>query len=749
MMYVAPVRFPTVILTSLAIVALFWLAARLFDWRSALLAACLLALDPFYLALSRVLHHDALATTFMALSLLPMIGYWLRGWRQRWLWVSGAMAGLALLSKSSALLLMPFCAIAGVGSYALRWRQGEQISRRALGRLVLDGVGWGAVAALTYSALWPAMWIEPVTVLGSVLGFVEGHVEEGHELGNYFMGQFTSDPGPLFYPLTWLLRTTPLVLCGLGALLLRGGEDGHQPHPAADGRRRATIYFLLAYVLFTGLMLTLGAKKQDRYILPIFPAVDLLAGVGLVKLGQIAADKCVALRRRGLGYFLLTAGVVAVQAALALPHFPYYLTYFNPLLGGGRAAERWVTVGWGEGLDLAAAYLNQKPNADRLKVTAWYLPTFMAYFQGTSIDFFSIGKHEKMTSDYVVFYLSQLQRQMPDPELIAYYQQHYTPEYSAHLHGLDYALVYAVPIERHTDSQTSQIADKLILYGYRQTAAPGLWTVQLVWENLGTSAQDGLWAALQRFEGPASPPAGAALNWQRCTLAPGFSPEDAQKAGALVESVCALRTDDLEPGVYSLHAGLGGASGGRVVDLLAPRGDVGISVSPDGMLSLVTYQAVLDASTKLMLPPGAHPLHVSYNNTVALIGYEVVPPAPLGGQTATITLYWRVLQEIAQPASLAQSFVTRFDLVAPDGSRLAGATDKMLSSAPAGDRWSAGTILADLHRIPIPNELPAGDYRLSVALTRAASGERVSYLDEASGQLSPAPIPLETVITVR
>jgi 4-amino-4-deoxy-L-arabinose transferase-like glycosyltransferase len=757
MSYVAPVRFPTAILTSVAIVGFFWLAARFFGQRTALVAACLIALDPFYLALSRVLHHDALATTFMTLSLLPMIGYWLHGWRRRWLWVSGVMAGLAFLSKSSALLLMPFCAITALWTYALRWRRGEG-GWGAIGRLVLDGAGWGAVAWLTYSVCWPAMWVEPVTVLSNVFGFVGEQVEEGHELGNYFMGQFTLDPGPLFYPAAWLLRTTPLIFLGLGALLLRGGGSGNRPGSATDSRGRTTMAMLLAYGLFCGLVLTLGAKKQDRYLLPIFPVVDLLAGVGLVKLWQIAVDRGGALWQRlrasgrlspGWGHLLLPAGVVAVQAISVLPHFPYYLTYFNPLLGGGRAAEQWITVGWGEGLDLAAAYLNQKPNAERLKVTAWYLPTFMAYFQGTSTDFFSIGKQEKMTSDYVVFYLNQLQRQMPDPELIAYYRRHYTPEYIAHLHDLDYALVYAVPIERHTDWQTSQIADKLILYGYRQAATPGVWTVRLVWENLGMSAQDGLWAALQRFEGPASPPAGTALNWQPCTLAPGFSPEDARKAGALVESVCALRTDDLEPGVYSLHAGPGAASGGRVDDLLAPRGDVGLSVSPDGTLSFVTYQTALDVLTQQMLPPGAHPLHVSYNSTVALIGYEVVPPAPQRGETATITLYWRALQEVAQPAGLAQSFVTRFDLVAPDGSRLAGATDKMLTAAPAGDRWRPGTILADPHRISIPDELPAGDYRLSVALTKAASGEIVPCLDEASGLLNATPISLETVITVK
>jgi hypothetical protein len=176
---------------------------------------------------------------------------------------------------------------------------------------------------------------------------------------------------------------------------------------------------------------------------------------------------------------------------------------------------------------------------------------------------------------------------------------------------------------------------------------------------------------------------------------------------------------------------------------------VGVSVSPDGMPSLTTYQVALDALTQQILPAGAHPLHVSYDSSVALVGYDVVPPAPQGEQAVTITLYWRALQEVAQPAGLAQSFVTRFDLVAPDGSRPAGAADKMLTSAPSDDRWRAGEVLADPHRIPLPDELPAGTYHLSVALTKAPSGEIVPFLDEASGLLSTAPITLETAITVK
>jgi hypothetical protein len=61
---IAPMRLPTVVLTSLWVAIMYWLVWRLFgDWRVALAAGLLLALDPFHAAFSRVIHHDALSTS--------------------------------------------------------------------------------------------------------------------------------------------------------------------------------------------------------------------------------------------------------------------------------------------------------------------------------------------------------------------------------------------------------------------------------------------------------------------------------------------------------------------------------------------------------------------------------------------------------------------------------------------------------------------------------------------------------------
>ena len=66
-------RLPGVLVAVLAIGLTYWWSRPLLGRWGAVLAAGLLALDPFYLALSRVLGHDALVATFMWLSLLAFL----------------------------------------------------------------------------------------------------------------------------------------------------------------------------------------------------------------------------------------------------------------------------------------------------------------------------------------------------------------------------------------------------------------------------------------------------------------------------------------------------------------------------------------------------------------------------------------------------------------------------------------------------------------------------------------------------
>jgi hypothetical protein len=113
--------------------------------------------------------------------------------------------------------------------------------------------------------------------------------------------------------------------------------------------------------------------------------------------------------------------LVGLQLLFALPVAPYYLTYYNPLLGGVPRAATTIPVGWGEGLEQAAYYLNRLPEAESLAVSSWYSDIFNPYFVGQRQSFSDDGRAQ-LAADYVVFYVNQIQRQKPYPGLVDYFR---------------------------------------------------------------------------------------------------------------------------------------------------------------------------------------------------------------------------------------------------------------------------------------------------------------------------------------
>ena len=49
--------------------------------------------------------------------------------------------------------------------------------------------------------------------------------------------------------------------------------------------------------------------------------------------------------------------------------------------------------------------------------------------------------------------------------------------------------------------------------------------------------------------------------------------------------------------------------------------------------------------------------------------------------------------------------------------------------------WAPGEYVRDEHRLTLPNDLPAGDYRLIVGMYLPDGGERLRVVDEAGQQV--------------
>jgi hypothetical protein len=148
----------------------------------------------------------------------------------------------------------------------------------------------------------------------------------------------------------------------------------------------------------------------------------------------------------GLGLVLL------LQGGFALPHYPYYLTYYNPLLGGIRQAAQTLLVGWGEGYEQAVRYLNQKEDAAHLRVATWYAKQCVGPFFEGQAHKLNVNSQEPIgvvpwyDTDYVISYINQVQRDIPNPATVSFFRSQ-QPEVVVHIKGLDYAAVYKVPQE--------------------------------------------------------------------------------------------------------------------------------------------------------------------------------------------------------------------------------------------------------------------------------------------------------------
>jgi hypothetical protein len=564
----------------------------------AFLGALFIAFDPFFLAHSRVAHGDAPVTVFMVLSTLAFLVY-LQDVSSRssrevsgaeaihanmgrwWLVISAVMGSLAALTKAPGQFMALFVVVVAAGDWLLKSWQAGRLDWRLARRWLLDLVLWGGLAALLFVALWPVMWVNPVGTLVRMLDETFGKVGEGHLV--FFMGQPTLNPGPWFYPYVIAFRLTPITLIGTilsvallavraVALARRGAKESWLPH------RYLVVALLWFYVVSLLLFGNLSPKKQDRYLLPLLPILDLLAAFAYMEIIHLAnqragkwANARYAMRIAYALRITLPVFILIIHAFPIVTTYPYYLAYFNPLMGGLPRAVETTLVGWGEGMEQAAAYLNQRSDADQLYVASVPAQTFLPYFKGTGENFYT--NDVALRADYVVLYVSQAQRLAPSARVVRYFLA-MDPEYTVHVLGEPYVWIYPgsklITEDVPSDAKLTNvgISDQLRLAGYQiadQQASniqPGH-TLELVlyWHALAPMTVD--YTVSVRVVSPD----GTWLAQQDSWPADGLMPTSQWRQGDYVRDEHALvMSSEVVPGEYALQVVVYEAASGAALN---------------------------------------------------------------------------------------------------------------------------------------------------------------------------------------
>ena len=442
-------RLISVLAITLLLVATFLLGRVLIGTEAALVATLLISFDPFFLGHSRLLNHEGFLATATLASILSLVVYLEKSRKLYLLFFSGFCAGLALLTKSSAILLIGLAGLMILGRLLGDWR--ERSARPSIFPYVLALLAWLGVSVAVFFLLWPGMWVNPSKMLYEVFGNALSYAFQGSRLsvtGGIEPSHFSLDSSDIHYYFNVLLwGVTPLVWLGFLLAWLGFFLPGNaRSEPLA---RKLTAYLSLLAILFVLLFSIARGRDAAHYILTSFVCLDFVAGIGLVTGVRWLGGRFRLLAKRSIRYCLLL-GVLLLYALNSLPYYPYYYTYASPLARVLQPDKRHPNISYGEGLELAAAYLAQKPNAGELTVLSYNgIGPFSYFFSGeTHIlirdDRFSLEELQELKeADYLVIYSVEQKPRDGSTALLSALES-IPPEKTIWIDGVKYASIYAI-----------------------------------------------------------------------------------------------------------------------------------------------------------------------------------------------------------------------------------------------------------------------------------------------------------------
>lgn len=700
------------------IVPIFQQIRKLMGQGIALLGTLFLIFTPFVLADARTMRGDALMSSLMLWSSLAFLVYLKeRQWHQ--LFISGLTLGLALLTKMVAIPVVGFIGLA-LGVYV--WQARDWNWRRRLRWATLTLAAWGGLVAATIFALWPALWVAPLEVFTFMRNYAADSIDGRL---NYFWGQLTSNGEaiPLFYPNAFLFRVTPLVLIGLAIvtglmlisawLLLRHGFSRGGLALAQVWQMptttRWTLLALGAYMVIYTIVLTLGALKRDRYLVPIFPAAMFVAAAGWWWLCQQLGRRWpgrISLLGGGRWAWLTLALLVGWELNQILATHPFYYTYWNPIMGGGRVAMQVMMAE--SGVDSAAlVHLNQRPNAAQEKVALLTSRDYAPAYHGKIIRF--LNNDPWITAEYVMLRQYHFQTEKLDADMLAYVRRQ-SPLDVIEFDGYTWAWVYPGPAAQYYSGSILDGKARLLGYNLKQTQiTPGeALELKLFLKNLGYQPPEQLFVRLVDS---------SSFIWANslAQITPEFAAL-AYQPGTIVEGESQLNVPmGMPPGLYFLKLGL---SGGEA------EPDVGEFELP-GEGSRI----VIDKTPPTAQPSWVQVLNQPVSLDLTLLGVEAALPDLLTPQNPqSLVLYWRVERALATNPLVSLRLLNESGETA---ATWAGPLGRGLYPALAGqpgdlirDPW-----VLDLAHTESKQVVTPGKYTLAVALLESDSNTQLTHTE--------------------
>lgn len=315
-------------LTAVLIVLIGWSYLSLFIGT---ISSIIFSMLPFMLGLSQLATIESILIFFFTASVYSFLNF-LRKMTLGNAILTGILVGLALETKYTNILLIPLFLWIYVLWYFYKNKKKNFFNVKIL---IIP-----IAAFLTFFVLWPMPWFHLKEIFEA--NYKMRIADASHSIPEVFFGRLMFVP-KLYYAIEFLI-TTPFIILVLFAIGLKN----------ISNKKTWIMYTLVIWFVFPFIQSFYNFRQHGiRYIIEIYVPLSLIAGIGFNYLLEKFTKKI-------LIKFIFFIPVFIYMLVVLFRITPYYLNYFNIVVGGAKNVyeKKLFQLGWwGEGGREAALYL--------------------------------------------------------------------------------------------------------------------------------------------------------------------------------------------------------------------------------------------------------------------------------------------------------------------------------------------------------------------------------------------------------
>lgn len=325
-------RLISVVFSSLTAVLILLIGWKYFTPFIGVISAIIFSMLPFLLGLSQLATIESVLIFFFTASVYSFVNF-LNKTSFKNAILTGFLVGLALETKYTNILLIPLF----LWFYIIWYFYKNKKKKRFINSKILIIL---VSSFITFFLLWPMPWFHLKEIFD--LNYKMRVVDAANSIPEVFFGRLMFVP-KLYYAVEFLITTPFLIL----ALFLTGLKN-------ISDKKSWIMYVLVAWFIFPFIQSFYSFRQHGvRYIIEIYAPLSLIAGIGFNYLLEKFTKKTFI----KIFFFIL---LVSYMFVILIKITPYYLNYFNIVVGGAKNVyeKKLFQLGWwGEGGREAALYI--------------------------------------------------------------------------------------------------------------------------------------------------------------------------------------------------------------------------------------------------------------------------------------------------------------------------------------------------------------------------------------------------------